>query len=198
LLVDLDIGRRPAEQDLLTAQHFSRAERALLHRGQDGRADKASASGSPGPWRSSPAGRDEPISSLDVSIQAQIMKLRKGIQEDSGVAYLFIAYDLAVVRWISHRIECVRSGRIEESGSTARICEKPGDPYTKALLAAAPMPDPRAMRQRRAHREDFWPSTSRRAEMTASQLGVTAGKSQRRWTDNLIQRDVRHRGAGDA
>jgi ABC-type oligopeptide transport system ATPase subunit len=98
---------------------------------------------------------DEPVSSLDVSIQAQILNLLKDIQEDSGVAYLFIAHDLAVVRWISHRIEVMRSGRIVESGPTERICQEPADPYTKALLAAAPVPDPRAMRRRRADREDL-------------------------------------------
>ena len=98
---------------------------------------------------------DEPVRSLDVSIQAQILNLLKDIQDDSGVAYLFIAHDLAVVRWISHRIEVMRSGQIVESGPTARICEEPADPYTKALLAAAPVPDPRAMRQRRADREDL-------------------------------------------
>jgi hypothetical protein len=98
---------------------------------------------------------DEPVSSLDVSIQAQILNLLKDIQQESGVAYLFITHDLAVVRWISHRIEVMRSGRIVESGPTARICAEPREEYTKALLAAAPVPDPRAMRQRRADREDL-------------------------------------------
>ena len=98
---------------------------------------------------------DEPVSSLDVSIQAQILNLLKDIQQESGVAYLFITHDLAVVRWISHRIEVMRSGRIVESGPTARICAEPREEYTKALLAAAPVPDPRAMRQRRPDREDL-------------------------------------------
>ena len=81
--------------------------------------------------------------------------LLKDIQQESGVAYLFITHDLAVVRWISHRIEVMRSGRIVESGPTARICTEPREEYTKALLAAAPVPDPRAMRQRRADPEDL-------------------------------------------
>jgi ABC-type oligopeptide transport system ATPase subunit len=98
---------------------------------------------------------DEPVSSLDVSIQAQILNLLKDIQQESDVAYLFITHDLAVVRWFSHRIEVMRSGRIVESGPTARICAEPREEYTKALLAAAPVPDPRAMRQRRADREDL-------------------------------------------
>jgi len=98
---------------------------------------------------------DEPVSSLDVSIQAQILNLLKDIQLQSGVAYLFITHDLAVVRWMSHRVEVMRSGRIVESGPTARICAEPREEYTKALLAAAPVPDPRAMRQRRADREDL-------------------------------------------
>ena len=81
--------------------------------------------------------------------------LLKDIQQESGVAYLFITHDLAVVRWISHRIEVMRSGRIVESGPTARICAEPREEYTKALLAAAPVPDPRAMRQRRPDRADL-------------------------------------------
>jgi ABC-type dipeptide/oligopeptide/nickel transport system ATPase component len=71
---------------------------------------------------------------------------RRGTGFTTGTpSYLFITHDLAVVRWISHRIEVMRSGRIVESGPTARICEEPREDYTKALLAAAPVPDPRAM-----------------------------------------------------
>jgi ABC-type oligopeptide transport system ATPase subunit len=95
---------------------------------------------------------DEPVSALDVSIQAQVLNLLKDIQQDTQIAYLFIAHDLAVVRAISDHIEVMQAGRIVESGAAPDVYEHPTHPYTKALLASAPIPDPRAMRARRAER----------------------------------------------
>jgi ABC-type oligopeptide transport system ATPase subunit len=95
---------------------------------------------------------DEPVSALDVSIQAQILNLLKDLQKEFGLAYLFIAHDLAVVRTMSDRIAVMNKGEIVEYGPAEEVYTHPKDPYSQALLAAVPVPDPHKMRERRAER----------------------------------------------
>jgi oligopeptide transport system ATP-binding protein len=95
---------------------------------------------------------DEPVSALDVSIQAQILNLLKDLQRDFGLTYLFIAHDLAVVRTMSDRIAVMNRGKLVEIGPAEEVYTTPKDAYTKALLSAVPVPDPRAMKERKVER----------------------------------------------
>jgi oligopeptide transport system ATP-binding protein len=93
---------------------------------------------------------DEPVSALDVSIRAQIVNLLDDLQREFGLAYIFVAHDIGVVHHVADRIAVMNAGRIVEMGSADRVCSEPADAYTRTLLDAVPIPDPKESRARRA------------------------------------------------
>ena len=98
---------------------------------------------------------DECISALDVSIQAQVVNLMKDIQQETGTAYLFIAHDLSMVKYISDRIGVLHLGHLLETGTTEEIFENPMHPYTRSLLSAIPSPNPAVEKNRVAETYDY-------------------------------------------
>ena len=92
---------------------------------------------------------DEPVSALDVSIRAQILDLLAELQAEFGLTYIFVAHDIGVVRHVSDRIAVMHEGRIVEQGTADAVCARPSDAYTRKLIAAVPIPDPREARARR-------------------------------------------------
>lgn len=111
---------------------------------------------------------DECISALDVSIQAQVVNLMKDLQEETGCAYLFIAHDLSMIKYISDRIGVLHLGHLVETGTTEEIFQNPIHPYTRSLLSAIPHPNPRTERTRVAEAYDY----------RASGMDYNAGKEQ--------------------
>ncbi len=92
---------------------------------------------------------DEPISSLDVSIRAQVLNLLSSLQKEKGLTYMFISHDLSVVRFIADRVAVIHRGEIVELAETEELFRYPLHPYTRALLSAIPTPDPRVEREKR-------------------------------------------------
>ena len=116
---------------------------------------------------------DECISALDVSIQAQVVNLMKDIQEETGCAYLFIAHDLSMVKYISDRIGVLHLGYMVESGTKEEIFENPVHPYTKSLLSAIPSPNPELEKHRRSIAYDYAASGLDYAQGTEHCVGGT-------------------------
>ena len=130
---------------------------------------------------------DEPISALDVSIQAQIVNLLKQLQKEQQLTYLFIAHDLSMVKYISDRIAVMYQGKIVELGTADAVYHQPFHPYTKSLLSAIPLPDPQYERNRK--RVIYHPTvqneTEEMFEITPGHFVLTTKEQAEIWKNSL-------------
>ena len=130
---------------------------------------------------------DEPISALDVSIQAQIVNLLKKLQKEQQLTYLFIAHDLSMVKYISDRIAVMYQGKIVELGTADAVYHQPFHPYTKSLLSAIPLPDPQYERNRK--RVIYQPSVLNEPEemfeITPGHFVLTTKEQAEIWKNSL-------------
>lgn len=130
---------------------------------------------------------DEPISALDVSIQAQIVNLLKKLQKEQQLTYLFIAHDLSMVKYISDRIAVMYQGKIVELGNADAVYHQPFHPYTKSLLSAIPLPDPQYERNRK--RVIYQPTVQNEPEemfeITPGHVVLTTKEQAEIWKNSL-------------
>ena len=115
---------------------------------------------------------DEPVSALDLSTQARVLELFREIQDRTGVAYLFVSHDLAVVRHLSHRVAVMYHGEIVEWGDAAAVTTRPEHPYTQRLFLAAPVPDPVLQQKRREQRHELLAKQNRDFTSTVAVAAV--------------------------
>ena len=131
---------------------------------------------------------DEPISALDVSIQAQIVNLLKQLQKEQQLTYLFIAHDLSMVKYISDRIAVMYQGKIVELGTADEVYHQPFHPYTKSLLSAIPLPDPQYERNRK--RVIYQPTPQNEPEemfeITPGHFVLTTKEQAEIWKNSLL------------
>jgi peptide/nickel transport system ATP-binding protein len=111
---------------------------------------------------------DEPVSALDLSTQAQVLNLLADLRDQHGLAFLFIAHDLGVVRFLAQRVVVLYRGQVMESGPVESVTQRPRHPYSVALTAAAPVPRPAEQAARRAAREALGVGTAGAAQASAT------------------------------